>query len=155
MKSEIRRRRIIVVAAIAISAAVFAFLAIGGIGKNLVYYWSPTELLASGEKAFGANVRLGGLVAPGSIERESDGLTLKFAVTDGRQTVQVMASTVPPAMFREGIGVVVEGTLKEDGVFRTHRLMVKHDNQYQAPAEGEEVKVKDLMKSMQFEVPSS
>ncbi len=155
MKSEIKRRRIIVVAAIALSGAVFAFLAIGGIGRNLVYYWSPSELLASGEKALGANVRLGGLVKHGSIDRASDGLTLKFAVTDGVQTVLVEASTVPPAMFREGIGVVVEGTLKEDGVFHTHRLMVKHDNQYQAPAEGEEVDLEELMKSMQFEAPNT
>jgi cytochrome c-type biogenesis protein CcmE len=155
VKSEIKRRRIIVVAAIAISGAVFAFLAIGGIGKNLVYYWSPTELLASGEKALGANVRLGGLVEVGSLEKMGDGLTLKFAVTDGTQSVPVEASTVPPAMFREGIGVVVEGTLKDDGVFQTHRLMVKHDNQYQAPSEGEDVDVEDLMKSMQFEVPST
>jgi cytochrome c-type biogenesis protein CcmE len=142
----------IVVAAIAISGAVFAFLAIGGIGENLVYYWSPTELLNSGNKALGANVRLGGLVEHGSIQREGDGLTLKFAVTDGEMSVPVEASAVPPAMFREGIGVVVEGTLKDDGIFQTHRLMVKHDNQYQAPAEGEEVDVEDLMKSMQFEV---
>ena len=155
MKSEIRRRRIIVIAAIAVSGAVFAFLAIGGIGKNLVYYWSPTELLDSGKKALGANVRLGGLVEVGSIERESDGLTLTFAVTDGKRSVPVKAFTVPPAMFREGIGVVVEGTLQEDGVFQTHRLMVKHDNQYQAPVEGGDVDVEDLMKSMQFEVPST
>ena len=155
MQSEIRRRRIIVVTAIVVSGAVFAFLAIGGIGKNLVYYWSPTELLAAGDKAFGANIRLGGLVAPGSIEREGDGLTLRFAVTDGEQRVPVEASTVPPAMFREGIGVVVEGTLGEDGVFQTHRLMVKHDNEYQAPAEGQEVDLEKLMQSMQFEVPNT
>lgn len=155
MKSEIKRRRIIVVTAIAISGAVFAFLAIGGIGKNLVYYWSPSELLASGDKARGANIRLGGLVEHGSITREGDGLTLKFAVTDGKNSVPVEASAVPPAMFREGIGVVVEGTLKDNGIFETHRLMVKHDNQYQAPAEGEDVDLEKLMKSMQFEVPNT
>jgi cytochrome c-type biogenesis protein CcmE len=76
---------------------------------------------------------------------------LRFAVTDGEATVPIEARAVPPAMFREGIGVVVEGTLDESGRFETERLMVKHDNQYEAPAEGEEPDMEDLMRSMKLE----
>lgn len=149
--SERRRRVFVTLIALAISGGVLAYLAMGGIGENLVYYWSPTELRASGSQAVGASIRLGGLVKPGTIEREADGLTLRFSVTDGTESVQVAAETVPPAMFREGIGVVVEGTMREDGWFETRRLMVKHDNEYAAPGDGKELDIKELMKSMQFE----
>ena len=149
--NERRRRVFITLAALAVSGGVLGYLAFGGIGENLVYYWSPTELKASGDQAVGASIRLGGLVAPGSIERDSDGLSLRFAVTDGREAVRVAAKTVPPAMFREGIGVVVEGTMRADGWFETRRLMVKHDNEYTAPGEDQELDIKELMGSMQFE----
>ncbi len=149
--SERRRRLFITLAALIVSGGVLAYLAMGGIGENLVYYWSPTELKASGNQAVGASIRLGGLVEPGSIEREADGLTLRFAVTDGAESVRVSAHTVPPAMFREGIGVVVEGTMRSDGWFETRRLMVKHDNEYAPPGEMQDLDIKELMKSMQFE----
>jgi cytochrome c-type biogenesis protein CcmE len=151
---ERRRRRLLTVAALAAAGLVVAFLAFGGIGESLVYYWSPSELAEAGAKARGATVRLGGLVVPGSIEREADGLTLHFTVTDGRQSVPVTAHALPPAMFREGIGVVVEGTLAADGTFTTQRLMVKHDNEYRAPGEGDEPDMEELVKTMRFEAES-
>ncbi len=149
--NERRRRIFITLAALLVSLGVLAYLGFGGIGENLVYYWSPTELKASGDQAIGASIRLGGLVQPGSIERQADGLTLRFAVTDGKESVRVAAETVPPAMFREGIGVVVEGTMRTDGWFETRRLMVKHDNEYAPPGEDKELDIKELMKSMKFE----
>jgi cytochrome c-type biogenesis protein CcmE len=149
--NERRRRVILTVIALVVSTGVLAYLAFGGIGENLVYYWSPSELRDSGEQAIGANIRLGGLVEPGSIERDPNGLSLRFSVTDGTESVRVAAQTVPPAMFREGIGVVVEGTMGTDGWFETQRLMVKHDNEYAAPGEGDELDMKELMKSMQFD----
>ena len=151
MSRERTRRLVLAIVAIAITAAVLGFLAFGGIGENLVYYWSPTELQGAGDDAVGATIRLGGLVEPGTIERSEDGLTTKFAVTDGGTSVPIVTSSVPPAMFREGVGVVVEGTIRDDGSFETNRLLVKHDNQYRAPGEGEELEIEALMKSMQFE----
>lgn len=151
MSRERTRRLVLAIAAVAITAAVLAFLAFGGIGENLVYYWSPSELEVAGNEAVGATIRLGGLVEPGSVERSPDGLTLKFAVTDGGSSVPIVTSSVPPAMFREGVGVVVEGTIRKDGSFETNRLLVKHDNQYRAPGEGEEMEIEALMESMQFE----
>jgi len=151
MSGEVGKRRFWTVAGITVVAVVLGIFAFSSIGQSLVYYWSPSELIESGNKAVGASIRLGGLVEPGSVVRGADGLTLDFAVTDGTSSVPVHAEAVPPAMFREGIGVVVEGTLGTDGRFETRRLMVKHDNAYQAPAEGEEVDVKDMMQSMQFE----
>ena len=151
MSGERNRRRLFIVAAVLVAVATLAYLASGGIGENLVYYWSPSELQQAGDEAVGASIRLGGLVAPGSVERAEDGLTLRFAVTDGEAQVPVYASSVPPAMFREGIGVVVEGTMRDDGTFETRRLMVKHDNEYRAPEEGDRPDMEKMMESMQFE----
>lgn len=153
MSVERKRRLLITVFALAIAGGVLAFLAFGGIGENLVYYWSPTELNAAGNQAVGASIRLGGLVEEGSI-KYGEGSQMEFAVTDGEESVVVTASTVPPAMFREGIGVVVEGTLDDRGRFVTQRLMVKHDNQYQAPGKEDERDMKELMETMQFEATS-
>ncbi len=152
MSKERNRRRILAVAAIVVAAGVLAFLAFGGIGENLVYYWSPSELESSGDKAIGATIRLGGLVEPGSIQHSEDGLTLRFAVTDGEASVPITTKSVPPAMFREGVGVVVEGSVNRAGEFETQRLLVKHDNQYQAPGEGEDLDMAEMMQSMQFEM---
>jgi cytochrome c-type biogenesis protein CcmE len=148
MDRDLKRRRIMIVAALAVIAGVIAFVAYGNIGGNLVYYWSPKEVHAAGAKAIGATIRLGGLVEPGSIQRASTGLDLRFAVTDGEATLPVHASAVPPAMFREGIGVVVEGTLGKDGVFESRRLMVKHDNEYRAPGAGDDRDIRELMRSL-------
>lgn len=148
------RRRLLTVGALVVAASAMAYLAVGQIGDSLVYYWSPTELIEAGDQAQGATVRLGGLVEAGSIRYGSDGRTLTFAVTDGASRVPVRANAVPPAMFREGIGVVVEGTMAGDD-FETHRLMVKHDNEYRAPEEGDDRDVEDLMQTMQFDEAST
>ncbi len=147
--AEIRRHRLLAIAAILIAAGTFAFLALGGLGKSLVYYWSPTELRAHGGRAEGATIRLGGLVAPGSIATGADGLGLRFEMTDGKESVLVSTRAVPPAMFREGIGVVVEGALQEDGTFATDRLMIKHDNSYQAPGKSDSRSVKELAETLE------
>ena len=138
------------IVAVSLVGAALAFLAFGNIGTNLVYYWSPEELRDAGSEAIGASIRLGGLVKPGSIVREKDGLTLRFEVTDGVETVLVRSKSVPPAMFREGIGVVIEGTAREDGSFDSTRLMVKHDNEYTAPGAEDDRDMRELMKSLQF-----
>ncbi|MEE2775855.1 MAG: cytochrome c maturation protein CcmE [Acidobacteriota bacterium] len=151
MSQELRSRRLFAVAAIAVVAAVLGTLAYGNIGENLVYYWGPTELLDAGDDAVGASIRLGGLVVPGSIVRSADSLDLRFRVTDGTSTIPVYASAVPPAMFRGGIGVVIEGTARKDGVFESRRLMVKHDNEYRAPGDGEDRDMREMMKSLQLE----
>lgn len=151
MSNDLKRRRILAVVSLLVAGGVLAFFAFGGIGENLVYYWSPSELEEAGDKAVGAVIRLGGLVAEGTIVHEEDGHTLRFAVTDGKATVPVVATSVPPAMFREGIGVLVEGTMTTSGEFETDRLLVKHDNQYRAPSEDEDYDMDQMIKSMQLE----
>jgi len=133
--------------ALAVAALAFGVIAVSGIGENLVYYWGPTDIQQHGDKAVGATIRLGGLVSEGSIQRGEGASGVAFDVTDGKHSVHVVSKGVPPQMFREGIGVVVEGTMTRAGYFECHRLMVSHDNQYRSPEDLDKVDLKELMKS--------
>src|SRR6267143_1475607 len=136
------------IGAIAVAAGAFVLIALGGIGENLVYYWGPKELRAAGHKAIGATIRLGGQVAVGSVKRGGGVSNLEFDVTDGTSTVHVVSRGVPPQLFRDRIGVVVEGTMTREGSLESRRLMVSHDNKYRAPAD-KDVDIKTLMQSTQ------
>ena len=126
----------------AVAGIAFVVITAGGIGKNLVYYWGPTELRAAGDKAVGATIRLGGQVAEGSIVLGRGRLEPRVR-RDRRQggTVHVKSTGVPPQMFRERIGVVVEGTMTRAGYFEGKRLMVSHSNEYRAPGDGQKADV--------------
>ncbi len=114
----------------------FGYLIYGGIGNNLVYFLTPTELEAKGASAVGAPVRLGGQVVPGSVVWNAADVDLRFRMTDGKSTVEIHANRAPPQMFREGMGVVVEGRLQQGGVFDANNLLVKHSNEYRPPTKG-------------------
>ena len=142
-----RKSRRFMIGAFLVAAIAFGVIAYSGINKNLVYYWTPSELQKNGEKAYGATIRLGGMVAPQSI-RKLGGSAVEFDVHDGKNRVHVKTSTVPPQMFRENIGVVVEGTMVRGGYFQSSRLMVSHNNEYKAPAKGHPVDKKELERMM-------
>lgn len=137
------------IGALAVAVAAFLMITVSGIGENLVYYWSPADIAENADKAVGATIRLGGMVVEGSIKGGIDGSALEFDVTDHKAVVHVKSSGVPPQMFREGIGVVVEGTMTDGGWFESSRLMVSHGNEYRAPHEGENYEPEDLIKSVQ------
>jgi len=140
--TPVARNRLLALGALLVAGAGLAFIAMGDIGENLVYYWSPKEMLEQGEKAYGPTIRLGGVVKPGSIQWNEAHTTLEFHVTTDHKpesvSVRVRSTEVPPQMFRDGIGVVVEGTFDKSQVFASNRLMVNHSNEYRAPKEGEE-----------------
>lgn len=138
-----RKTRWFILGALLVSGIAFAVIAASGINDNLVYYWTPTDLHANGARAYGASIRLGGMVSPGSL-RKTGGSTVEFDVYDGAQSVHVKTMTVPPQMFRENIGVVVEGTMVRGGYFQSSRLMVSHNNEYKAPEKGHPVERKEL-----------
>jgi cytochrome c-type biogenesis protein CcmE len=143
MKST-TRNRLLALAALLLGGVGLSFVAFGNLGENLVYYWSPSEMLSQGDKAYGATVRLGGLVQPGSIHWDETQTSLTFRVAEGLEpgaaSVLVRSTEVPPQMFRERIGVVVEGTYDKSQVFSSNRLMVNHSNEYRAPKNSDDVK---------------
>ena len=142
------RSRLLGAGAVAVAATAIAAVALGGLGRNLVYYWGPADVQRAGEKALGAVIRLGGKVQEGSVRYQPGVPGLAFAVTDGVNTVPVHAEGMPPQMFREGIGVVVEGTLLAGGTFEGRRLMVSHGNEYRAPKAGEKYDARALIQSV-------
>ena len=124
------------IAATVVLLSGFGYLAYGGIGDNLVYFLTPSELMARGTSAYEGAVRLGGEVKPGSVQWNAQALDLRFVLTDGTREVPVRSKGAPPQMFRDGMGVVVEGSYTREGVFRSTNLMVKHSNEYRAPPAG-------------------
>ena len=146
-----RRTRWFMIGAFLVAGIAFAIIAASGVSKNLVYYWTPSDLQANGDKAYGATIRLGGMVAPGSIHKLG-GSAVEFQVHDGKASVPVKTTTVPPQMFRANIGVVVEGTMVHGNggsYFQSSRLMVSHNNEYKAPAKGHPVDQKQLRKMIE------
>lgn len=143
-----KETRKFMIGALLVAAVAFVVIAAGGINKNLVYYWTPTDLYANGDKAVGATIRLGGMVAPGSIHNRAGVSGVEFDVKDAGRIVHVKSSGVPPQMFRENIGVVVEGTMTHAGYFQCHRLMVSHSNEYRAPKGGHKMTKDELQKLM-------
>lgn len=132
----IRKRLLAIGAGVAVLGA-FAYLLFGGLGENIVFFLTPQELLAKEDKGYDVPIRLGGQVLPGSVQWNADSLTLRFSLTDGGGNVLVHSKGAPPQMFRDGMGVVVEGRYHRDGVFQATNLMVKHSNEYRAPEPGQ------------------
>ena len=129
-----RRRPWGILVLVGVVIAVVAYLAFSSVGSALVYYLTPTELLARGDAAVGETVRLGGQVEVGSVSGPATDLS--FVLTDGDASIPVHSTVAPTRSFREGSGAVVEGALGADGVFEATQVIVKHDENYEAPAPG-------------------
>jgi cytochrome c-type biogenesis protein CcmE len=126
-----RTKRLALVAAGLALLALAAWLISSAFQKNLVFSVTPTELLASPDRA--CNLRMGGLVEKGSLRREGDGVSVDFIITDMVQRVPVRYSGILPDLFREGKGAVVQGKLGADGVFAATEVLAKHDENYMPP----------------------
>ena len=121
-----KRYRWFLVAGLGLVAVLTGFL-IANIGDDLVYYQTPSEVRADTARVDGGRFRLGGQVVPGTIIADDDGV--QFEVTDGIATVPVDHEGAPQQLFREGIGVVVEGIWDGD-TFHSDSMIIKHDEQY-------------------------
>ena len=104
-------------------------LVLSAFQQNLVFFHTPTEV-SEGKAPTGKTFRIGGMVEDGSIAREADGITVRFAITDTAHSVAVVYQGVVPDLFREGQGVVVEGRLAAGGTFQADTLLAKHDENY-------------------------
>jgi len=98
----------------------------------LVFFFSPTEVYA-GKAPADRVFRIGGLVEEGSVQREPDGLTTRFVVTDTAKTIPAVYTGILPDLFAEGKGVVADGKLGSDGLFVANRVLAKHDENYMPP----------------------
>ncbi|HEY5632798.1 MAG TPA: cytochrome c maturation protein CcmE [Burkholderiaceae bacterium] len=123
------------VAALGVAAA----LVLNAFQSNLVFFFTPTQI-ASGEAPKGRAFRVGGLVKEGSVRREGDGTTIVFDVTDNAKTISVAFTGILPDLFKEGRGVVAQGSIEADGRFRASNVLAKHDENYMPPEAAEALK---------------
>ena len=137
MKPRHKRFAMIAGGLVALGAATAFVLA--AFRENLVFFFTPSQVEAK-EVPQGRAFRIGGLVVPGSLRRQADGLTVQFIVTDTAKDVPVVYKGILPDLFREGKGVVTQGTLGGDGVFYASEVLAKHDENYMPPAAADAIK---------------
>ena len=128
-----RQRRLAIAGVLLLAAGAIAALVFNAFQSNLVFFYSPTQVI-SHEAPAGRTFRIGGLVQQGSVKR--DGVRVNFAVTDSAQTVPVRYEGVLPDLFKEGKGVVAQGKL-EGGIFVAREVLAKHDENYMPPEAAE------------------
>ena len=127
-----RQKRFALVAMGLTSLGLAAWLVLSAFQDNLVFFFTPTQMLA-GEAPKGKSFRIGGMVEEGSVKRQADGMTVAFVITDNAQRVNAQYRGVLPDLFKEGKGVVAQGKLGDNQVFMADEVLAKHDENYMPP----------------------
>ncbi len=130
MKAKHQRLTLALVAGVAVLGSVM--LAMSAAADKAAYFRSPADI-ARDKPPAGEAFRLGGMVADKSIVREADGVSIRFVVQDAGHTTPVAFTGIAPDLFKENSGVVAEGALGPDGVFRATTILAKHDENYMPP----------------------
>ncbi len=127
-----RKQRLLVVLFIVGFSSLAVGLVVYGLRGNINLFFPPAEI-AAGKVPAGQQIRMGGMVVPGSVVRASDSLRVQFQVTDYQATVTAAYTGILPDLFAEGEGVVAAGSLDENGVFQATEVLAKHDENYMPP----------------------
>ena len=127
-----RSKRLVGIACGLAALGVATALVLNAFSSNLVFFFSPSQVAAN-EAPRERSFRIGGLVEAGSIQRDPQGLKISFVVTDLAKKIPVTYTGLLPDLFKEGKGVVAQGKLGADGVFRADQVLAKHDENYMPP----------------------
>ena len=127
-----RKKRAVIVASILVGMGLATALILTAFEKNLMYFYSPSEV-AAGEAPTERKFRVGGLVVDGSVKRVPDSLAVEFDITDTAHEMTVTYTGILPDLFREGQGIVAHGRSRPDGVFDASEILAKHDENYMPP----------------------
>ena len=127
-----RHKRIIFIVCCLAALGLSTWLVLGAFKNNLVFFFSPTQVAAK-EAPINRTFRIGGLVEQGSLKTQSDGLTIKFTITDTATSIPIVYKGIKPDLFKEGRGCVAQGRVGSDGVFYADQIMAKHDENYMPP----------------------
>jgi cytochrome c-type biogenesis protein CcmE len=119
-----------------IIVAALSYMIYGGMQEAIVYFVTPSELKANERSSADKFLRMGGMVVKGSLQKDLSKLTYRFELTDGSATFPVFFKGVPPDLFTEGKGAVVEGRIGADGVFQATTIMAKHAEDYSPHPDG-------------------
>jgi cytochrome c-type biogenesis protein CcmE len=125
-----RNKRILGIVGGLVALGAAAALVLTAFQENLVFFFTPSQVAAN-EAPQGRTFRIGGMVEKGSVQRS--GIEVRFVVTDTAKSIPVVYSGALPDLFREGKGVVAQGQLGADGVFRAREVLAKHDENYMPP----------------------
>ena len=131
-----RHQRLLLIAGALAALGLIAFLVISALKENMAFFYSPTDVKV-GKAPQNKLFRIGGLVEPGSLARQADGVTLSFIVTDTVENIPVQFKGILPDLFSEGKGVVAQGRLNAEGVFVAQEVLAKHDENYMPPEAAE------------------
>jgi cytochrome c-type biogenesis protein CcmE len=126
-----RNRRFLIGGLIILAA--LSYIIYGGAKEAIVYFRTPSEVKASGSAFTNQFLRVGGMVVNGSLEKDVKNLNYRFQLTDGSASIPVFFHGVPPDLFADGKGAVVEGRIGSDGVFHATTIMAKHSEEYRPP----------------------
>ncbi|TAK83796.1 MAG: cytochrome c maturation protein CcmE [Betaproteobacteria bacterium] len=132
-----RHKRIAAIALGVVALGIATALVLSAFQKNLVFFFTPSQVAAN-EAPQGKTFRIGGMVLEGSVKRE--GVDVRFVVTDTAKNIPVVYRGALPDLFREGKGVVAQGQIGPDGVFRAREVLAKHDENYMPPEAADAVK---------------
>lgn len=135
---KLRHKRIGFIIAGLAGLGIAVALVLSAFQENLVFFFSPSQVAAK-EAPIGRTFRVGGLVQAGTVQRDSDGLTVRFVVTDTAQSIPVVYKGILPDLFKEGKGCVAQGKVGADGVFYADQVLAKHDENYIAPEAGQAI----------------
>ena len=113
--------------------AALTYIIYGGAKEAIVYFVTPSELRAKEKTSTDKFLRMGGMVVKGSLQKDVKNLTYRFELTDGSASIPVFFKGVPPDLFADGKGAVVEGRLSSNGVFQASTIMAKHSEEYSPP----------------------
>ena len=134
MKAKHQR---LILAALAICGVAGAgVLGASALKDEAAYFRTPHEV-QQGQATVGEAMRLGGMVAKGSISRLPDGVTIRFVATDGKAELPVEYKGIVPDLFAEESGMVADGRMRADGTFVADRILAKHDERYMPPQMGD------------------
>jgi cytochrome c-type biogenesis protein CcmE len=131
-----KHQRLLLAGLAVMAVLVAVLLAMWGLKDRAAYFFTPEEI-AIGKAEQGRAIRLGGMVEKGSVRQETDGVTIRFIVSDGEARVPVRFSGIAPDLFREGSGVVAEGRMQGE-TFIADTILAKHDERYMPPQLGDQ-----------------
>jgi cytochrome c-type biogenesis protein CcmE len=149
-----RQRRFLWIAAGLATLGVATVLVLNAFQSNLVFFFTPSQVVAR-EAPQGRPFRIGGLVEAGSLQRIPNSLDVKFIVTDTAQRLPVEYNGLLPDLFKEGKGVVAQGTVGADGVFHASEVLAKHDENYMPPAAADAIRHAQKDKGMSLSTLST
>ena len=143
-----RQQRMVLVGLLVTGVVIAAALGINAFWQNVQFFFSPSDVVAH-KSPTDRNFRLGGLVETGSVQRQGDGLTIHFTVTDTVEKVNISYTGILPDLFSEGRGIVATGKMGPDGTFVAEEVLAKHDEKYMPP------EVADALEKAKSATPAS